>query len=214
MAFIFATVPGNPEWNSTIRPVVLLLAGIVTGASLTLLLGAIFKPAVLRDETVKALGVYLVAAVLAVAALTILEVVEIAYMDGYSATVIETLFAGGGPLATMFFTVFLGLGTCLPVAVLACAFALRLRGAPLKLAAMAAGVFGVLQSFALLWNIIVGGQLVSKSLRGVVAYTPAPAEIALTLGIAAMPLLAFVVINFLVPLAAPGGEETAPVPQA
>ncbi|NMD36055.1 MAG: polysulfide reductase NrfD, partial [Planctomycetes bacterium] len=214
VAFIFATVPGNPEWNSTIRPVVLLLAGIVTGASLTLLLGAIFKPAVLRDETVKALGVYLVAAVLAVAALTILEVVEIAYMDGYSATVIETLFAGGGPLATMFFTVFLGLGTCLPVAVLACAFALRLRGAPLKLAAMAAGVFGVLQSFALLWNIIVGGQLVSKSLRGVVAYTPAPAEIALTLGIAAMPLLAFVVINFLVPLAAPGGEETAPVPQA
>ncbi|HAK93591.1 MAG TPA: hypothetical protein DCM87_00920 [Planctomycetes bacterium] len=214
VAFIFATVPGNPEWNSTLRPVVLLLAGIVNGISFTLLLGAIFKPAVLRDDTVKALGTYLIAAVLAVAALTVLEVVEIAYIESYSATVIETLLTGGGPLATMFFTVFLGLGTCLPVAALACAFALRLRGPLLRLAALAAGACGIAQSFALLWNIIVGGQLVSKSFRGVVAYTPEPGEIALTLGIAAMPVVAFAIINFLVPLAAPHEEETAPAPQA
>lgn len=214
VAFIFATVPGNPEWNSTLRPVVLLVAGIVNGISFTLLLGMIFRPALLRDETVKALGKYLVAAIGAVAALTILEVVETAYIESYSATVVETLLTSGGPLATMFFTVFLGLGTCLPLAAIACAFALKLRGPLLKLAALAAGACGIAQSFALLWNIIIGGQLVSKSFRGIVAYAPEPREIVLTLGIAAMPVIAFAIISFLVPLAAPHEEEPAPAPQA
>lgn len=212
VAFIFATVPGNPDWNSTLRPVVLLVAGLVNGISLTLLLGTLLRPKLLPDDTVRALGKYLIGALLGVALLSILEVIETAYIESYSATVIETLFSAGGPLTTAFFYVFLGLGTCVPIALLAIARGLRLQGTPLKLVGLTAALCGLTQSFALLWNIIIGGQLVSKSFRGVTTYVLEPGELVLTLVMVAMPLVAFVVINFLVPLAVPKEEEAAHAP--
>ncbi len=213
VAFIFATVPGNPGWNSTLRPVVLLAAGLVNGLAFTLILGTLLRPRLLPNDTIKALLKYLFGALICVALLSILEVVETAYIESYSATVIETLLAPGGPLATAFFYVFLGLGTCVPLALLVMARGIRLEGTPLRAAGLAAALCGLVQSFALLWNIIIGGQLVSKSFRGVVTYVLEPREIVLTLAIVAMPIVTFVIINFLVPLAVPE-EEAAHAPQA
>ncbi len=209
VAFDFSTCPGNPWWNSSIRPVIFLITGIVNGAALTLFFSFFYKPRSIPDDAVKTLLRFLAGSLVAVAVLSILEISVFLYSEGYGAHVTELLLAEGGPLRPWFFLLQLGLGTALPLALVVFALLFRLRGTGLKLFGAAAGLCGLLQTFALLWNSVIGGQSVSKGFTGVIHYEPellGLKGIVTAIVIVGLPAVLLFVINLIVPLVKNGGK--------
>lgn len=203
VAFDFSTCPGNPWWNSSLRPVIFLITGIVNGASLTLFFSLYVKPGRIPDGATKTVAKVLIGSLAAVAVLSILEIAVFHYQEGYSAHMVELLLGEGGPLHRTFFIHQLFLGTALPIALLGGALLFRMKGMPLKMVAAAAGALGLVQTFALLWNAVIGGQNVSRSFKGVEFYTPeflGLKGILASIIILVLPVITFAVISFIIPL--------------
>jgi len=210
VGFIFGTVPANPWWSSPLRPLVFLAAAATGGFGLVLVGAVGLRPFRTPDETVRALGKYLLASLVCVASLAILEIVSILYPGGNAMQVVSELFGRGGPLFKTFFEGQLLLGVVLPVVLLGGALLLRLKGLLLKVAALLAGGLGLAHVFILLWNVVIGGQLVSKSLRGSILYeVPIGGQKGLvaTVAVALLPLVLFTVYSFFVPVFESDGDE-------
>ena len=121
------------------------------------------------------------------------------------------LFEHDGALRTSFLTWQLGIGTALPLVLIALALTTRLRGALLKAVGVIVGCLGLVQTVSLLWNVVIGGQLMSKSFRGVSSYTPPVGGregLLVAAGILLLPVVTFLVISLVLPLR-PSREELA-----
>jgi len=202
VGFIFASVPGNPWWSSSLRPVIFLAAAFLGGVSAVTVMAVLVRPRALRDETVKALGCLEIIALLLMGALCTLEVAALLYPGGYSGQAVGRLFRPGGPLWLSFFGVQLLLAGLLPLFLLLLALLFRFRGFLLKATAFLAGGLGLVHTFSFLWNVVIGGQAVSRSLRGVAYYVPhlgGRKGIVATGIVLLLPLVTFLVLNFLVP---------------
>jgi Ni/Fe-hydrogenase subunit HybB-like protein len=64
----------------------------------------------------------------------------------------------------------IGLGTLLPIGLLATTFFVRFRDRARTAVYMAAGVLTLIGIFAMRWNVVIGGQLFSKSFLGYTTY--------------------------------------------
>ena len=215
VGFIFGTVPANPWWSSPLRPLIFLAGAAVAGLSMVMVAGIALRPRLIPDETIRSLSKGLVACLVAVAALCALEVISILYPGGTAQQVLDMIFGPGGPVRGTFFYGQLLLGVAVPLAILVVALAANFRGALLKASAFASGLLGIAGTFLLLWNVVIGGQLASKSLRGIVDYQPhlgGRKGVIAVLVIACLPIVLFAIYNFLVPAFARDEDETAAAP--
>jgi len=203
VGFIFGTVPANPWWSSPLRPLVFLAAAAVAGFSIILIAAILLRPRAIPDDTVRTLGKGLVCSVVAVAALCALEIISILYPGGTAQQVLATIFGREGPVFGTFFYGQLLLGVGAPLVLVGAALACRFRGAVLKLCCLASGFLGIAHTFLLLWNVVVGGQLMSKSLRGIIEYDPhwgGRKGILAVIVIVSLPVVIFAIYSFFVPI--------------
>jgi Ni/Fe-hydrogenase subunit HybB-like protein len=210
VGFIFGTVPANPWWSSPLRPLVFLAAAAAGGFGLVTAAGIVLRPVSLPDETVRSLATWLLGSLIAVAVLCGLEVISILYPGGTAQEVVGKLFGKGGPLWGTFFIGQLLVGVGGPLVLLGGAFLLRLRGVLLKFCALLSGILGLAHVALLLWNVVVGGQLVSKSLRGMIDYEPhagGTKGVIATIVVACLPAVLFAVYSLLVPVFKRDEEE-------
>jgi Ni/Fe-hydrogenase subunit HybB-like protein len=203
VGFIFGTVPANPWWSSPLRPLVFLAAAAAGGFSLVTAAAILLRPVRLPDDTVRSLGKCLLGSLVAVAVLCGLEIIAILYPGGTAQEVVSMLFGPGGAIAGPFFTGQLLLGVGTPLILLGLAILFKARGFLLKLCALLSGGFGLAHTFILLWNVVIGGQVVSKSLRGLIEYHPhvgGQKGIIATVVVGLLPAVVFAVYTLLVPV--------------
>ena len=203
VGFIFGTVPANPWWSSPLRPVVFIGAAASGGFAMVLTASLLWQRSRLPEKTVRSLGKCLTGSLIVVAALTVLEVVALAYPGGTAQNVLFSLFGKGGPLHQTFFYGQLLLGIACPVVLLGGALLFGCRGLCLRAAALISGVLGIAHTLFLLWNVVVGGQLFSKSLRGIIDYHPhwgGQKGVIATLVVLVLPVGLLVVYSFFVPV--------------
>ncbi|HWQ28038.1 MAG TPA: NrfD/PsrC family molybdoenzyme membrane anchor subunit, partial [Dehalococcoidia bacterium] len=170
VGFIFGAIKANPWWSTPLMPVIFLLSAIVSGMALLIVLYVVSMKLLHRPvdyDCVKAMATWLFGFLFIDLALEGLEILSMAYEAEESWEVVRGLF---DRIAVSFFGIQLFLGAVVPLLLLgyvAMGSLSRRAAAAVATAAAALVVIGV---FAMRWNVVVGGQLISKSLRGYVEY--------------------------------------------
>jgi predicted membrane protein len=168
VGFIFGSVKANPWWGNVLMPIIFIFSAIVSGIALCVALYYALcwlRGKAVEDDCVDAMGKFLFFALLGDFSVEALDWLHRLYSAEESVNVLKQLAAG-----KLFYTLLVGqlcLGTLLPLGLLGAALMLRRRIAmwvrrKIYLVSALLIVTGVL---LMRWNVVIGGQLFSKSLR-------------------------------------------------
>jgi Ni/Fe-hydrogenase subunit HybB-like protein len=171
VGFIFGSVKANPWWSSPLMPVVFLFSAMVSGIAVVLLIYmAMMK---LRHETidmrcVDTVAQYLLYTFIIDFALEMLDLIHRIYEADESFRSLDFMLH-----TKLFFSQIVlqvVLGTLVPIVTLG---VIQIFDVPEKLRRMAYAVCGcltIIGIFAMRWNVVIGGQLFSKSFLGYTTY--------------------------------------------
>jgi Ni/Fe-hydrogenase subunit HybB-like protein len=173
VGFIFGAVKANPWWSTPLMPIIFLLSAVVSGiALLTVLYGITMKirKMPIDRDCLNTLAMWLGGFLVIAFTVEGLELLSMVYESEESWSAISQLITG--KLAITYFGVQFLCGAILPMLILGFTMLTHISDrakAGLRFFAAALVLIGV---FAMRWNVVIGGQLVSKSLRGIGSYIP------------------------------------------
>ena len=217
VGFIFGSVKANPWWSSVLMPIVFLFSAIVSGIALVLLLyyvSSMFRRKAPDMMCLDKLASFLMYALIVDLSLELLDFTHRLYESEESIKILRELIAS--KLFISLTIVQLLLGTIGPIVMLAASRFSRLPAEAKRVVYVVAALLVQVGIFSTRWNVVMGGQLFSKSLRGLTVYKPqlGGAE-GLFVGIGLL-VLPFVFLYVLVKLLPPWEEDKAagPLPPA
>jgi len=173
VGFIFGSIKANPWWGNAIMPIIFILSAMVSGIAL-----CVFNYMVLtwvRRRTLDlrcldVMGMFLFYALVIDATVEALDWIHRAYSAEEGFHVMEYMAK-----ERLFYTLSIGqvlVGTLIPLLLLGILQVLRKRipDAVRKRMYFCSAVFILIGVLAMRWNVVMGGQFFSKSLRGVMSY--------------------------------------------
>lgn len=169
VGFIFGSIKANPWWGNVLMPIIFIFSAIVSGIALCVLVYGVLKwlrREGLDDACLDTMGMFLFYALLVDFALEGLDWLHRLYAADESIQVLKRLAVG-----KLFYTLLIGqlcLGTLLPLLLLGSTQLFRKRIAMWirRRIYFTSAVLIVTGVLAMRWNVVIGGQLFSKSLRG------------------------------------------------
>ncbi|MFQ5664600.1 MAG: NrfD/PsrC family molybdoenzyme membrane anchor subunit [Terriglobia bacterium] len=178
VGFIFGSVKANPWWSSVLMPIVFLFSAIVSGIALLLLfylLGTLLRSKPVNMVCLDKLAMFLFYAVVLDFSLELLDFIHRLYEAKESIHILSQLVSSRLFLSLVILQALLG--TLVPLLLLGLVSpALRSRGLVTlpdelrRLLYAGAAVLIQIGIFSTRWNVVIGGQLFSKSLRGLTVY--------------------------------------------
>jgi Ni/Fe-hydrogenase subunit HybB-like protein len=171
VGFIFGSIKANPWWSTPLMPIVFLFSAIVSGIAGVMLVYMVYakiKRVPIDMPCVDTIARYLFYAFVIDFSLEMLDLIHRIYEADESFKSLDfmvhtRLFASQIVLQIV-------LGTLVPLALLAVtqvkALAVRTR----LLVYWVAGALTLIGIFAMRWNVVIGGQLFSKSFLGYTTY--------------------------------------------
>ncbi len=210
VGFIFGSVKANPWWSSVLMPVVFLFSAIVSGIALVLFLYLWIQLArgrIVDMICADKLASFLFYAMIVDFSLEMLDFIHRLYESEESITILAQLVESRLFISLIVLQVVLG--TVVPlVSLLLVSPALRSRGflrvSPELRRIIYLGVAALVQVgiFSIRWNVVIGGQLFSKSLRGLTVYKMelfGMEGLAMTIFLLVLPLMILWVLMKLLP---------------
>jgi Ni/Fe-hydrogenase subunit HybB-like protein len=171
VGFIFGSVKANPWWSTPLMPVVFLFSAMVSGIAVVMLLYMLtcrLRGQAIDMRCVDTIAMYLFYTFLIDFALEMVDLIHRIYEADESFRSLDFMVH-----TRLYFSQILlqiGLGTLVPLALLAIT---QLTELPQKLRKNIYGVAWALTMvgiFAMRWNVVIGGQLFSKSFLGYTTY--------------------------------------------
>jgi len=210
VGFIFGSVKANPWWSTPLMPVVFLFSAMASGiAGVLLLYMASMKVKKMRIDMpcVDTIAKYLFYTFVIDFSLEMLDLVHRTYEAGESFRsldfMVHTRLWGSQVILQIC------LGTLVPLGLLALTQLFPFKAAARRAMYTASGLLVMIGIFAMRWNVVIGGQLFSKSFLG---YTSFKLEFAAREGLLtaiALMILPFVIFVVLVKLLPPWPEREA-----
>ena len=223
VGFIFGSVKANPWWSSVLMPVVFLFSAIVSGIALVLVLYMVttmFRWRKIDMACLDKLAQFLFYALIVDASLESLDFIHRLYEAEESIDILAQLVQNR--LFISLIVLQLLIGTLIPLVTLALTSPALRKGGFVRippelrqLVYLVAAVFVQIGIFSIRWNVVIGGQLFSKSLRGLTVYKVQLLGIeglAMTIGLLFLPfVILWVLAKFLPPWpeSVPQDEVTA-----
>ncbi len=179
VGFIFGSVKANPWWSSVLIPIVFLFSAIVSGIALMLLLylfTTLLRRKPIDMPCLDKLASFLFYALIVDFSLELLDFIHRLYEAEESIQILSQLVASRLFLSLVVLQAFMG--TIVPLVLLG-TISPALRGAKglltlpdelRRLTYAGAAVLIQIGIFSTRWNVVIGGQLFSKSLRGLTVY--------------------------------------------
>lgn len=214
VGFIFGSVKANPLWSTPLMPIIFLFSACVSGMAMVMILYQVLTLAGGRridPACVQSLAGWLWLFTLVTVSLELLEIGTLAYERNEEWLVIGALLSN--QLAFSFWGVQLVFGAMIPILLLGIVVLLKAYLTDVirnSLTFLSACIL-LVQVFSMRWNVVIGGQMFSKSLRGLRDhYVPGFFEhegILQALLILVLPFVVMAVFNWLLPLSPPAEEE-------
>jgi Ni/Fe-hydrogenase subunit HybB-like protein len=208
VGFIFGAVKANPWWSTPLMPIIFLLSAVVSGIALLIVMYVIvmkIRGASLDHNCLRSMALWLVGFLSLDVVLEGLEIFTMLYESEESWGIISQLITQ--KIAISYFGIQFILGSVLPLLILGLVELGKLaEDAKTSIRVLSASLV-LIGVFAMRWNVVIGGQLVSKSLRGFTSYSPPLLGIdgiIVAAVLMVLPLLVFAVIAYLIP---PWAEE-------
>ncbi len=214
VGFMFGSVKANPWWSTPLMPVIFLFSAVVSGIAVLVILYQVamkFIGGRIDGDCVQSLCRWLWLFTIMTVTLELLEIVTLAYERAEEWTVIAPLL--GNQLAFSFIGVQMVLGSLIPIILLGIVVLMRpyLSDQLRNTLSFVASLLLLIQVFAMRWNVVIGGQIFSKSLRGFrETYTPQLFEkegVLTAILIFILPFAFMVVFNKILPLFKPQEQK-------
>jgi len=171
VGFIFGSIKANPWWSSVLMPIVFLFSAIVSGIALVLLIYMIITPLRKKEIDMKCLdklASYLFYVMIVDFSLEILDFIHRSYEAEESIKIIAELVSG--KLFVSLVVIQLLIGMLIPLGSIAAIKFFKIPAELRKSIYFVAAILVQIGIFTTRWNVVVGGQLFSKSFRGLTAY--------------------------------------------
>jgi Ni/Fe-hydrogenase subunit HybB-like protein len=176
VGFIFGGIKANPWWSTPLMPVIFLLSAAVSGIALLIILYQVtsrLQRRPIEGETVQGLVRWLWFFLILTVTLELLEIIMLAYERSEAWAIISPLLTTR--LQFSFISMQMIIGSLIPFILLMIIVMMNryLHERVRNILAFAASFLLLLQVFSMRWNVVIGGQLLSKSFRGLRSgYTP------------------------------------------
>ena len=171
VGFIFGSIKANPWWSTPLMPVVFLFSAIVSGVAAVMLVYmalATIRKIPIDMKCVDTVAKYLLYAFLVDFSLELLDLIHRLYEADESFRALD--FMVKTRLFTSQIIVQILLGTFVPILLLALVQFRRFSDSTRRLIYSVSGVLTLIGIFAMRWNVVIGGQLFSKSFLGYTTY--------------------------------------------
>jgi Ni/Fe-hydrogenase subunit HybB-like protein len=171
VGFIFGSIKANPWWSTPLMPVVFLFSAVVSGIAIVLLL--YMAVCWLRERTidmgcVDTMATYLMYAFIIDFSLEMLDLIHRIYESDESFQTLD--FMVQTQLYLPHIIVQIVLGTLVPIGLLGFIRFVAVSPAARKGIYVLSAGLTLIGIFAMRWNVVIGGQLFSKSFLGYTTY--------------------------------------------
>ena len=171
VGFIFGSIKANPWWSSPMMPVVFIFSAMVSGIAAVLLLYMLTMR--LRREKIDMLCVdtiarYLFYMFIVDFSLEMLDLIHRIYEADESFRSLNFMVHTKLYLSQLVIQILVG--TLVPIGLLGLTQVLKLSAIARKRIYVVAGCLTMMGIFAMRWNVVIGGQLFSKSFLGYTTY--------------------------------------------
>jgi Ni/Fe-hydrogenase subunit HybB-like protein len=211
VGFLFGSVKANPWWSSVLMPVVFLFSAIVSGIALMLIIymfSSLVRNKPVDMACMDKLGAFLFYAIVVDFSLEALDFIHRLYESEESIAILASLIQSRLFISLIILQMLIGtlvpmflLGTISPA--LQRTGLLRVTPELRRLLYFGAAVLVQIGIFSIRWNVVIGGQLFSKSLRGLTVYKLellGGEGLAVALALLALPfVILFVLVKLLPP---------------
>jgi Ni/Fe-hydrogenase subunit HybB-like protein len=207
VGFIFGSVKANPWWSSPLMPIVFLFSAMVSGIACILLLYFVtsrFRRVPVDMPCVDTIAKYLYYAFLVDFSLEMLDLIQRLYEADESFHALD--FMVKTRLFTSQIIVQILLGTVVPLVLLGLTQLFPFREKVRRAMYVVAGSLTLIGIFAMRWNVVIGGQLFSKSFLGYTTYKMQFATREGLLPAILLMILPFVILWVLIRLLPPWGQ--------
>ena len=171
VGFIFGSIKANPWWSTPLMPIVFLFSAIVSGVALVLVMYEAvtwYRRVPMDMKCVDTVARYLLIAFVIDFSLEMLDLVHRIYEADESFKTLD--FMVHTQLFVSQIVLQIILGTLVPIAMLAATQLVRFGDRTRRWIYVTAGVLTLVGIFAMRWNVVIGGQLFSKSFLGYTTY--------------------------------------------
>jgi len=173
VGFIFGGVKANPMWATPLMPVIFLLSASVSGIA-----GIIFSYVLIKTFTgkfidmdcVRTLIKFLWGCFILDFVFEMLELFSHAYMATHHWEALRDLYFG--PLYGTFWIAQVGIFSVIPFVALGILSLVKLPDGGVKFFGSLVSLMILVQVLLMRWNVVIGGQLMSKSERGHTIFRP------------------------------------------
>jgi Ni/Fe-hydrogenase subunit HybB-like protein len=210
VGFIFGSVKANPWWSSPLMPIVFIFSAMVSGIAAVMLLYMLSSR--LRGKAIDVrcldkIAQYLLYTFVIDFSLEMLDLIQRIYEADESFRSLD--FMVHSRLWTSQVIVQILLGTVTPIALLGLTQLVKFSEVARKRIYGLAGCLTVIGIFAMRWNVVIGGQLFSKSFLGYTTYKMGFATREGLLTAILLMILPFIILWVLVKLLPPWTDSEA-----
>jgi Ni/Fe-hydrogenase subunit HybB-like protein len=171
VGFIFGSIKANPWWSTPLMPIVFLFSAIVSGIAAVMVLYAVcmkIKKTAIDMHCMDTIARYLFYTFVIDFTLEMLDLIHRTYEADESFHSLD--FMVHTRLWTSHIVVQILFGTFVPLLLLAATQLFRLAERTRRAMYLTSGVLILIGIFAMRWNVVIGGQLFSKSFLGYTSY--------------------------------------------
>ncbi len=208
VGFIFGSIKANPWWSSVMMPVVFLFSAIVSGIAMVMLLYMIIMPlrgAKIDMKCLDRVASFLFYTVIVDFSIEALDFIHRLYESEESIKIIGQLVSTKLFLSLVVIQILLGM--IVPLATMASIKIFRFQEELRRLLYFVCGLLIQLGIFGMRWNVVIGGQLFSKSFRGLTTYTMELTGIEGFLMALLLLIIPFIILAALIKLLPPWKKE-------
>jgi Ni/Fe-hydrogenase subunit HybB-like protein len=167
VGFIFGSIKANPWWSTVMMPIIFLFSAMVSGIALVMVIYVLlnyFRKQKIDMLCLDTIAKYLFYIIILDFTMESLDQVHRFYVAEESFEIISLLMSG-----KLFFTLFVmqvGLGMLLPLLTLGVMQFYKPKERVRQYIYVVTGILVLIGIFFMRWNVVIGGQLFSKSFLG------------------------------------------------
>lgn len=171
VGFIFGSIKANPWWSSVLMPIVFLMSAVVSGIAMVMIIYTVIS--MLRNEKpdmacIDKVSTYLLVAVIVDFSLEALDYIHRLYQSEESIKILGELVYLR--LFNSLVIVQVLIGMAVPFAMIVFTKIARFNEDLRRLMYFVAALLLQVGIFGMRWNVVIGGQMYSKSFRGLMTY--------------------------------------------
>jgi Ni/Fe-hydrogenase subunit HybB-like protein len=215
VGFIFGSIKANPWWNSPLMPVVFIFSAMVSGIAAVMLLYMAttkYRKLPIDMPCVDTIAMYLFYIFIIDFSLEMLDLIHRIYEADESFRSLN--FMVHTKLYFSQIILQLLIGTLVPILMLGIVQVTKLSAIVRKRIYVVAGCLVQVGVFAMRWNVVIGGQLFSKSFLGYTTYKMAMVTREGLLPAVLLCILPFVILGILLKLLPPWPENEISMAEA